>query len=540
MVFNTGGGGDVACTLTGGGYLGTVTDTNSRFTYTSYKEVGATSAAMARVDPTSSDAVDDNDLRTAFFTIQGAVDAIAVAGGGVVHIYPGTYDETVYIKDNNPIALVGLPGPVQEPGSRCVISPTAAKPCIVITEATTASIDSMMALGGYNTYNTNWGLLVADTPVPQEVSLVNLNLEPTVAFEVSVLVAGVSASSTLLATGLTMDSCYMGRPTFRGGIWARTANKILMDDVKSDYVVQMRNVGEFDLQESAIFSFVGDYNSVSYEEPSGGFVAARGTYVQCGGNWQTNGTATSTLHNVYIGSDVQVNGSAAVLNIYDSFVGGNWNVQTGASFTAKNTFLAGWLQLVIGAGASTWEGGGWMGVLFDTGSNLTYSRVSDEWFPTKSSPVGADWFLAHDSADSDKLKRVDLSTLPSNPTVQSLASDETVTGTTTPRALASFSYDPTTFLSGTDFQFEVMLWANLGTLTAGVSLYNLTDGETVTGTSFTTSNTTPTRFNSGNLTVGAAAGNLKNSRKTYEIRITTTGTNPTDVTWLGSASMTTL
>ena len=121
--------------------------------------------------------------------------------------------------------------------------------------------------------------------------------------------------------------------------------------------------------------------------------------------------------------------------------------------------------------------------------------------------------------------------------IQTLVSDKQVAGTTSPILVGSFSYDPTAFSVGATFQFEAMLSVNNAILTGGVSLYNVTDMETVTGASFTTSATTPTRFNSGNLTVGSAAGNLKDSRKTYEVRITNDGALSGNITFLGSASM---
>jgi hypothetical protein len=68
-----------------------------------------------------------------------------------------------------------------------------------------------------------------------------------------------------------------------------------------------------------------------------------------------------------------------------------------------------------------------------------------------------------------------------------------------------------------------------------VLLYNVTDGETVTGTTLAVTANTPTKLQSAALTVGAAAGNLKNSEKVYEVRVTQAGASGTDITVLGSA-----
>lgn len=120
---------------------------------------------------------------------------------------------------------------------------------------------------------------------------------------------------------------------------------------------------------------------------------------------------------------------------------------------------------------------------------------------------------------------------------RTLATNESVDGVTSLLQIGQFAFDPTPYGSGINFQFEVVISVNIGTLTGTASLYNLTDSETVTATTLSTSNTTPTKRNSGNLTVGGAAGNLKSTEKIYEVRIQNDGSLVTDLTFLGSAVM---
>jgi hypothetical protein len=83
--------------------------------------------------------------------------------------------------------------------------------------------------------------------------------------------------------------------------------------------------------------------------------------------------------------------------------------------------------------------------------------------------------------------------------------------------------DPTESSGFTTFVLGVVISVSNALLTGRVRLWNLNDGEFVTGTTLTTSATTPTVVESVALTVGAAAGNLKNSLKTYELWIDVLG-----------------
>jgi len=116
-----------------------------------------------------------------------------------------------------------------------------------------------------------------------------------------------------------------------------------------------------------------------------------------------------------------------------------------------------------------------------------------------------------------------------------VANNESVDGVVSTLALGAFAFNPAEYGGSSTFEFEVVLSASTGTLTATALLYNLTDAEDVTGATLTTSSTTPVKQNSGSLTVGTAAGNLKSTEKIYEVQIMNSGTLNTDQTYLGIA-----
>jgi hypothetical protein len=388
---------------------------------------GATSTAMATVDPTSSDAVDDNDLTTAFVTIQGGVDALVAGTGGVVYVYPGVYDETIYILSNRPISIVGLPGPSQELSDRCVIRNTAAKPAVVISEATQVSLDALFALGSWSSYNANWGTLVYGGNIPSSVEIANMTIDPP-GGQVAIFVGGTQANSTLLNTGLEVNSCFIS------GMFCRTAGKVHLDDVKSDYVTFWYNTGEIEIQNGWAFSHQIHYLAGSYEEPSGGMVGFNAAFWHVNGNIEWSGTqsagphsgnADGFFHNVYIRGGMSWVAAALGMEIYmtdshiESSSGGAIQPASQVEVHFTNVWIETTFYVFAGGPACTFTGGGWKnppGIDPDPGNRLTVTKEDDAWFyynAAKATPVGADWFLVHDSADSDKLKRVDIGNLPS-------------------------------------------------------------------------------------------------------------------------------
>lgn len=89
-------------------------------------------------------------------------------------------------------------------------------------------------------------------------------------------------------------------------------------------------------------------------------------------------------------------------------------------------------------------------------------------------------------------------------------------------------------------RFEACLWVSVAAAGpyARVRLYNLTDGEYVTGAVCTTTSETVSAEASGDLTIGSDAGDLKSSQKVYEVRLEIVdGVAMLDASHLGSAHL---
>jgi len=106
-----------------------------------------------------------------------------------------------------------------------------------------------------------------------------------------------------------------------------------------------------------------------------------------------------------------------------------------------------------------------------------------------------------------------------------------------PLSVGQFGFNASQYPDGTEFRLSVTFQVSNGALTGTVLLYNVTDGETVTNSTLTTSSTSPDSQLSLALPVGAAAGNLKSSVKVYEARISVTGAAPVDIVSVGSVSL---
>jgi hypothetical protein len=117
--------------------------------------------------------------------------------------------------------------------------------------------------------------------------------------------------------------------------------------------------------------------------------------------------------------------------------------------------------------------------------------------------------------------------------VMTLGANESVDGVTSQLGVCQFAFNPNEWGLSRNFYFEVVLSVDDVLRTGQAWLYNLTDLETVTGTTLGTSSLTPTKYRSAALTVGSAAGNLKDSEKVYEVRIDNDGTVVTENTFLG-------
>lgn len=123
------------------------------------------------------------------------------------------------------------------------------------------------------------------------------------------------------------------------------------------------------------------------------------------------------------------------------------------------------------------------------------------------------------------------------PTVPVLASSQTNDATSGVKAVGQINFDPSGLVGRKFIAFQATCWVSNALLTGNVHLYNLTDGEVVTGTNFSFSNTTPGPQSSPPLTVGVNPGDIKPTAKVYEVRISVSGTLPTDVVSLGTANL---
>jgi hypothetical protein len=211
----------------------------------------------------------------------------------------------------------------------------------------------------------------------------------------------------------------------------------------------------------------------------------------------------------------------------DGFVGLLFTAQLGGAATTD-------LASVLGTGNTT----GGLDILFTAGGSLRMARggtpaglaLSGTFFVSDGTGglIVGEPYYRDESGTPQRVLGGGLAT-------RTLATNEFCDGVTSSIQIGQFAFNPNSYGSGKTFQFEVILSVNIGTLTATASLYNLTDGETVTGTSLTTSNTTPTKRNSGDLTVGSASGRLKDSEKIYEVHLENSGTLVTDLSNLGSS-----
>lgn len=156
----------------------------------------------------------------------------------------------------------------------------------------------------------------------------------------------------------------------------------------------------------------------------------------------------------------------------------------------------------------------------------------------KGSPAVGDLLLIEDSADSNNKKRITIGSLPADaaPDQQELvAGKEIVDNPSGTVVLGQFVYDASLYTAKySTFKFRVVASVT-ATRTGTVTLYNLTDGETVATLNSITA-TSPTKYES-TLTVGTGAGNLKTSEKIYEVRASVTGADVADVIDVGGAFM---
>lgn len=112
---------------------------------------------------------------------------------------------------------------------------------------------------------------------------------------------------------------------------------------------------------------------------------------------------------------------------------------------------------------------------------------------------------------------------------------DAVDGVTLSKVSCQFAFNPNDWPPGKQFFFGAILSVNDAFRVGTVELHNLSDAETVTTGTLSTSSLTPTKVESSALIIGVAAGNLKSSEKIYEVRILNDGSLVTEKTFLGCA-----
>lgn len=221
-----------------------------------------TSTALARVDPNSSDAVDDTDLTTAFITVQAAVDACPV--DGTVLIYPkGTpYDETVYVRKN--LHLLGMTGKRSD-GSADVVSivPTANRPALFVTNATLASA-AVLGARQVGLWDANYATdLVLDPAVTVDrVDVSNLYLGCPSTYH-SIAAVGVDDGTLFLSDGL-----YIGGVKLDQSAYFRNAGEVRAADCSWANLSYARNL-DYGWFERCTFRLDAYYDPAE-PEPAGG------------------------------------------------------------------------------------------------------------------------------------------------------------------------------------------------------------------------------------------------------------------------------
>jgi hypothetical protein len=382
---------------------------------------GATSTAMARVDPTSSDAVDDNDLTTAMVTVQGGVDAVVNAGGGTVYVLPGTYTETVYIRKTEKVSIVGVDDGGFQYGSGSVqIRGVAGKPSIVVSEATQASLDALFALGAPN-YDTNYvATLVSDSGagIPQEVRLENLYLWPTDGTEYSLVVAGVDSASTMLDNeGLTVKNCQVLR-----GHYTRLTNYIAFEQCVlgtggGGIKPWLFNVGRCDYHMTTFTNSVEVTYDTGENEPTEGNEGHHFTYCKrtsiSGFGLSTNGTGWVNTALACQFANVIARDTSRI-SLYNCDISSVSSAEVGAKIDARGCTFANDIDFNGGSLLCTFEDCHVNSLTNVSSSRLALVMMDGEFDlqTEKVTPVSADLLLVEDSAAGYVKKKVQVGNLP--------------------------------------------------------------------------------------------------------------------------------
>lgn len=333
------------------------------------------STAIAQVDPTRSDAIDDSNLDTPFITVQGAVDAVSPTGG-IVEIYaPGPYDETVYIRYDN-IRIVGKVGQGRPGGPTAQIRPSSG-PALVITNATLNSIVPWVNSGPAN-YDLNYGLLIADVQYPWDIQIENVDFYPATNTEYPVVIVGVGVGTSFGGNELRWEGCSLRSNNNSLSVWARLSNYLVFEgQCWLAGLTKLHNIAGMWVNNSQI-STVGNYYNVADDEPSDtGNYGLNGHFVMRG-SLNLTGSARAgydKLFQPFVEGTVNCDDTSRC-NMEGGFVGTDVDCEQDAAITFIGTHVTGDLNFDTGGAdpACSIRGGGYLGTLTDPGSRFTYTK----------------------------------------------------------------------------------------------------------------------------------------------------------------------
>jgi hypothetical protein len=118
-----------------------------------------------------------------------------------------------------------------------------------------------------------------------------------------------------------------------------------------------------------------------------------------------------------------------------------------------------------------------------------------------------------------------------------IAHNEVVAGITDTVASGARVFNTTQFGDTSTWKFEITAMVSHAGITGQVWLYDVTNGETITGSTLSVTAQIPTRYQSGALSTAGGANQLKNAATAYEARMNILGVGVTNIMHCGVALM---
>lgn len=301
---------------------------------------GASPSNTIFVAKNGNDLTGDGTFGKPFASIQKGVDDLG-ASAGVVFIYPGVYDETVVVREDN-VRLVGVIGKGYQDGNTVQIRP-ASGPSLVLTNADDDAAWAAFLAGGPANYDTNFAALAAGLTTPQDFQALAVEFYPQTSVDYPLLVVGVGAGNSVCLVEGRFAGCSLRNDDDSLSIWARLANTIRLEEgCLLPGAINTHNITNLWASNSQI----GDVNmfySTSEDEPSdtdnwglNGHFVSRGwitlTGEACGGRDQLmdchfeqgitlDDDARLFLQHGHIANDLELLSSTAEFRLQDVLIG---------------------------------------------------------------------------------------------------------------------------------------------------------------------------------------------------------------------------